>query len=409
MRKLIRRGKTPEKRPQQATRPPATQSRLFLKPHHPRTYLFDDHPLTPRWFGPAKQPKVSIIIPINKKTKSVQTWDLEPEVELVYVDDGSENYRKAIQEWRQKKDQIAPFGKLIVNTREPQGWFASCITGIKHASAENLVFLNAAVSPNNNWLRPLIRTLKKDHIGIVSPLIEHEDGSFEAGFEWSWNKWDFLSIGQEVYHGTLLSNPFVSSNSPRDLFKLSSCDSVNFSCFAIRKSTFYKTTLSVRDDPQWFVHDLCMSLKEKGYEIATQGNSKVLGSQKSDSKNARSTFYHKWTTPSRIDKIHPRDGKGRPIKSILVRKVGSHSEVSLASSIVFALKKKFRDCKIAVDTNHPEIFESDPCVDQIVKIEEASERQFHLYINLDLSHEYNSYMSALEIYADIADVDPKEL
>jgi ADP-heptose:LPS heptosyltransferase len=160
-----------------------------------------------------------------------------------------------------------------------------------------------------------------------------------------------------------------------------------------------------------------MTLREKGYKILYQPNSRIghklshsgSGAHPFHSHNT-SYFMNKWVASGRIDRL-VQDKRPSPlpeVKNVLVKRQGAKGDVLLASGVLAALKKKYPDCNITFCTKCPEVLRNHPHIHRIIENDHGLERTFQLYGNLDLAYEYRPYTSVLESYCDVLGVQPSD-
>jgi hypothetical protein len=90
------------------------------------------------------------------------------------------------------------------------------------------------------------------------------------------------------------------------------------------------------------------------------------------------------------------------VGTILVRRRAAHGDVLVAASVCSALKKKYPDSKIVFSTLCPEILQNNPWVDRVQ--EEQSERQFQMYVNLDMAYEYRPSFNVVNLTSLMAEI-----
>lgn len=386
--------------------------------HHSITYQ------CPNWFQFTEQADVSVIVPLHKNTlsisKQIESWDLHNDglkVEIIYVDDccpeGSRDV--VLAKWSERKDIPRPVGKIIYSP-ECQGFGVSCNIGARHATGECLIFLKPTAVVTPGWVRPLVRQLKKEEVGVVGNMqiskVNGRDVIDSAGLEWNWDTNNFLTIGKELYNGIKLHKPFFMNNCPNDIFESQDREMVSNSCIAIRKSLFeelggFNPNYRIA---HWEDAELCMSAKEAGFRVVYQPNSKIYieEDQRSHHKfydHNVSYFMNKWVHSGRIDKIvsHKRQ-EFSEIKNIVIRRQAAHGDVLVAAAVAPALKKKYPDCKIIFSTICTDVLQNNPYIDRIANDQELSDRQFSLYYNLDMAYEYRPQTNILKAYADVVGV-----
>jgi len=386
---------------------------------------------TPSWFENTEKAEVSVIVPLYKSASVVRdlikSWDIQNDgirVEVIYVDDCCPHNSKdaVIAQWITRKDELSkPVGKILYSP-ENQGFGVACNIGARNATGDYLIFLNADTLVTPGWIRPIIRQLKKEDVGIVGNLQLKKKGDREiidsGGSEWSWADSSFLHIGRDCYDGKRLQNSFYSNNCPKDLFELGEREMVTGACFGIRRSLFneiggFNPNYRIA---YWEDSEICMVLREKGYKILYQPNSRIYHQgQHSNSgghrfhEHNRSYFLNKWVNSGRIDRL-VKDRRDYPpeVRSIVIRRQAAHGDVLVAAAVTPALKKMYPQAKIMFSTLCPEVLEGNPYIDKVIDERELSERSFQLYYNLDMAYEYRPRTNILDAYADVVGVSPKD-
>jgi GT2 family glycosyltransferase/ADP-heptose:LPS heptosyltransferase len=418
----------------QAITRPVKSSRLTAPFKNPKLLL--DTPVVasqlyipyrvPSWFEYKDKADVSIIIPMFRSQEAIKnliaSWQFEYDgtrVEIIYVDDCCPQNSKdaVISKWLERKSDLrAPVGKIIYSP-ENQGFGVSCNIGAMNSTGDYLVFLNADTLTTPGWLRPIIRLLRKEEVGIVGNMqlknIGGKDIIDSAGSEWDWSGSSFLHIGRDVYNGARIM-PFALDNCPKEIFETQEREMVTGACIGIRKQLFdeiggFNPNYRIA---YWEDSEICMTVKEMGYKIMYQPNSRIYHSgQHSKSgghrfhEHNRSYFMNKWVNSGRIDKlVKSKRSVPAEVKSIVIRRQAAHGDVLMAAAVVPALKKMYPDCKVMFSTICPEVVSANPYIDKIVTDGEISERSFHLYYNLDMAYEYRPNTNILESYADVVGV-----
>lgn len=377
----------------------------------------------PEWFKYTQVPDVSVIIPIYNTNASnlIQSWNAGNDglkVELVFVDDNCPANSKdmVIKELEDKKDQFKTgIGRIYTNSFT-QGWCACCNIGAEFAAAEIVVFIHPNAIVDSSWLKPLVRQLRKEDVGVVGPLLLTSDEKtfWSAGGDWSWANERFLEIGRETYRGHKLNTPFQMGNCPDDIREPSERESINGYCMAIKKRLFryvggFSPNLVSVD---WAEADLCCVLKQNNLKVICQPNSIVsmpmLKERERKWDQGKAYFRNKWVVSERLDSIvaEKRAEPPQQIDSILIRRRAAHGDVLLASAIAPALKKKYPQAKIVFCTDCPEVLQDNPWIDKIV--EQYSERWFQLYCDLDMVYEYRPDVGILQSFAESVGVDVKD-
>lgn len=92
--------------------------------------------------------------------------------------------------------------------------------------------------------------------------------------------------------------------------------------------------------------------------------------------------------------------------NILVSRMGARGDVLIASAILPALKKKYKDAVIDFQTEFPDVLYNNPYVDRLVF--EVNPMGYDLIIGLDMAYENEPDKNILQAYADVARVDVKD-
>ena len=386
---------------------------------------------TPSWYYMNREVDVSVIVPVYKSSEVlvdlIGSWTFDHDgltTELIFVDDNSPTNDKdvIIREWGRKRRELADnntgVGRIYHNS-ENQGFGMTCNTGAENAKGKYLIFLNADTRVTHNWIKPMVRMLRKDDVGIVGNLQIKDGGSFDgtidgAGSQWTWEYQTFDHIGRHIYNHKRITRPFTLNNCPRDILEPAEREMVTGCCFAIRADLF-KSIGGLNPNYRigyWEDSELCMTIKEKGYKVMFQPNSKIYhklghtssGGHKHDKTN-RDYFFNKWVHSGRIDKIVEDKREFVPeVKSILLKRQAAHGDVLVAAAVAPALKKKYPNCKIFFNTDCKEVLDGNPWIDKIVEDSDVSERLFRVYYNLDMAYEYRPFTNILEAYADLVGV-----
>lgn len=384
---------------------------------------------TPSWFTNTEKAEVSVIVPMYKSgaviKEQIQSWDLQNsglKVEVIYADDCCPHHSKdiVVQKWLERKP-AKPIGKILHHNQN-QGFGPTCNAGARFATSDYLIFLNSDTTVTQGWIRPIIRLLNKDGVGIVGNLQLSRQRDREiiesAGSEWNWQSSTFLHIGRNSYDGKIISNPFHTTNCPTDIQAVQEREMVTGACLAIRKELFdeiggFNTNYRIG---YWEDSEMCMVVREKGYRIMYQPNSVIYhkgghsgsGGHKYHKHNQR-FFFNKWVASGRIDKLVKAKRSDSPeVANIVLQRQAAHGDVLIASAVAPALKQRYPDCKITFVTLCPEILEGNPWIDNITERANLVDRHGHLYFNLDMAYEYRPKTNILEAYADLVGVKTED-
>jgi len=373
-----------------------------------------------------KKIDVSIIIPLYKSSEvikdQIRSWHFEPDlkVEIVYVDDCCPENSKSsvIKTWNEllvKKDNV----KLVM-LMENRGFGGACNVGAHYAEGKNLIFLNADTKTTNGWITPIIELLEDKEVGMVGNMQikegENIDGTIDGcGSEWDWGEVNFRHIGRHVYKHEEIKKPIDFRFLPKDLLKVEEREMVTACCFGIRKELFeeiggfdlnYKIAY-------WEDSEICLTVRELGYKILYQPNSRIYHKLSHTSKSKhpyhdynKIYFVNKWLRSGRIDKFvgNPRPMALDKIESILVRRHSAHGDVLMAAAVAPALKKKFPDAKITFITTCKEVLKGNKYIDEIPDRENVLSKDYDLFYNLDLAYERRPKTNILKAYADVVGV-----
>jgi GT2 family glycosyltransferase len=387
---------------------------------------------TPIWFKSVDKVDVSIIVPLYKSEEVVkgliQSWNIINDglnVEIIFVDDQCPRNSKdtVVKQWTLRKKEleesnIKHVGKILYNTVNV-GFGMTCNAGADVATGDYLIFLNADTLVTKNWIKPIIDLLKDKEVGIVGNLQIKKGGPWDgtidsAGSEWSWTGMSFLHIGRHTYNYKGLTQPFNLNVAPKSLFKVAEREMVTGCCIGIRRELF-KTIGGFNPNYRigyWEDSDLCLTVREKGYKIMFQPDSKIYhllghtqsGAHKFQDYN-RNFFFNKWVNTGRIDSLIVAKRENAPkINTILLNRRESNGDVLLAAALAPALKKKYPNCSIYFSTKCKEVLEGNPFIDRIIEDKDVTERLFQVYYNLDMTYENRPFSHMLEAYADTVGV-----
>lgn len=413
---------------------PSTMKRLFASG---MGYCLESTPLrlpayqvlqVPTWFEVKNKPDVSVIIPlynsVNEIACQIESWHSDGlVVEIIYVDDACPSHTKdsIVKLWA--KNGCNPVGKIIANA-ENGGYGRACNIGAMHATADKLVFLNADTTVTSGWLTPLLKLLDDPEVGIVGNTQikkggEHHGTIDSMGSEWTWKDLTFSHIGRHIHQGSVLGRPMSPVDVPEDLKKNGEREMVTGCCFAIRTEVFAEID---GFDPRyqrgyWEDSEICCILRERGYKVMftpesviwhTQGHSAAGGDPRVH--NNMIYFMNRWVNSGRIDKLiwsaRPEPAK---VNSIIVKRMGAHGDVIMATGVLPALKKKYPGASIDFLTAVPTVLNKNPYIRRVMNDPSQAEASYDLLINLDNSYEYHPGWHMRDAYADTAGVDPREI
>ncbi len=223
------------------------------------------HP--PLWFEPAKDPEVSIVIPVFNKfaytydcLKSIQAALPERSFEIIIVDDCSED------ETLFACLVFSGAVRVLRNTRN-LGFVGSCNAGAAAAKGRYLLFLNNDTLVKAGWLDELVETFEQlPNIGVAGSRLLFPDGTLQevGGIAWRlgdcWN-WGRGHNANEPAFSYLRDADYVSGAAlmiARDLFQdLGGFDEL----FA---PAYYEDS------------DLCFRVRARGKRVVVQPASEIV-------------------------------------------------------------------------------------------------------------------------------------
>lgn len=411
------------KRPAKAIRGRSSQPNLLLEVPVVSVQFASLYP-TPDWFTYKDKAEISVIVPMYKSAAvikdQIDAWPMESGVEILYVDDAcpANSKEMVLSTWLARK-QLTPVGRIYSNSQN-QGFATACNIGAYHATGDFLIFLNADTLVTPGWIRPIIRLLRRNDVGIVGNLQVKKGGQWDgyidsAGSEWNWSDQSFLHIGRHTSQHKRLRYPIHPDQSSPYLLESKEREMVTGCCIGIRKS-LYQEIGGFNPNYRigyWEDADLCLTVREKGYKVMYQPNSKIYhqgshtnsGSHKYADHNSN-YFMNKWVNSGRIDPLvsTPRISPMTEVRSILLKRSVAHGDVLVAAAVAPALKKRYPNCKIIFNTSCPEVLEGNPYIEKVVDERRVSERSFQIYYNLDMAYEYRPGTNILEAYAEAVGV-----
>ena len=387
---------------------------------------------TPDWFTFTGKADISIVVPLFRSATVlkdlINSWDLNEmfKTEVIYVDDACPSHSKeaVVSLWSERKAELKkPIGRIYYSSTN-QGFSTACNIGAYYATGDYLIFLNADTIVTKDWVRPIIRLLKKEDIGIVGNMQlksggQHNGHIDSAGSQWSWKTNSFLHIGRDIYDHHIIRHPLRPDHCPQDILETQEREMVTGACVGIRKS-LYEEIGGFNPNYRigyWEDAELSMVVREKGYKVMYQPSSKIYhkchhsgqGAHKYAEHNYN-YFLNKWVNSGRIDSLvtAKRPNPINPIRKILLKRSIAHGDVLMAAAVAPALKKQYPDVQILFTTDCPEVVEGNPYIDRIVKTNEVSDRIFQIYYNLDMAYEYRPKTPFLQAYAEMVGVNPAD-
>lgn len=375
----------------------------------------------PKWFKYSGSPKVSVIVPIYKSqgvlADLIDSWPLEDDVEIIFVDDHCPNNSKdaVVKLWGKRLSELKNgVGKIIFNI-ENKGYGTACNVGAEHASGEYIIFLNADTKVTPGWIDPIIELLQDKTVGIVGNMQIKEGGMWDntidsAGSEWTWAASSFVHIGRHSYKKQNIPMPYTLENAPADICTVAEREMVTGCCLAMRKDLYeyvggYNPNYRIG---YWEDAEICMTVRELGYKVLFQPKSVIYhklshtnsGGHEFQDFN-RSFFFNKWVSSYRIDKLVADKRETSPnVGTVLLKRSGANGDVLVASAVAPAIKKMYPGCKITFCTNCKDVLANNPYIDKIIDSSDLHERAFQVYYNFDMIYEYRPNTNILDAYAE---------
>lgn len=156
---------------------------------------------------PKKLPRVSVIIVFHNEAWSTLTrtlWSVITQTpkellkEIILVDDFSKSEFLGQELDDYVKD--LPVKVVVLRHTSRKGLIQARLLGVKHATAEVLVFLDAHCECNQGWLEPLLTSIVQSRRTVVVPIIDvinfrnmhlatavtNSRGVFDMGMTFSW-------------------------------------------------------------------------------------------------------------------------------------------------------------------------------------------------------------------------------
>jgi GT2 family glycosyltransferase len=131
-------------------------------------------------------PRVSLLIPNRDNEPALDLVfqrlvenTTHPDVEVVVVDDGSEDRSlEILRRWRDS----GRFARFQLHEQPPSGVVVALNKGLELATGEVVVQLDAdATVETHGWLEPMLALLESDeHVGVVSPRVVFDSGYVHA-------------------------------------------------------------------------------------------------------------------------------------------------------------------------------------------------------------------------------------
>ncbi len=237
---------------------------------------------------------VSIIVPVFNKSKYTYNCLLSLQkhtrgkFEMIVVDDASTD---DTGELLQKVENI-----VVINNTNNIGFIESCNKGAARAKGQYLLFLNNDTVVTENWLEPLLETIRRDDVGAVGARLVYPDGKLQEAGCIVWAD----ASGWNYGRGDDPEKP--EYNFVREV------DYCSGAALMVKKGLFEKNNgFDVLFKPAYYEDaDMCFAIRRMGYRVmyqpgsvvvhfegATSGKDVGSGVKKYQEIN-KSKFYEKW-------------------------------------------------------------------------------------------------------------------
>ncbi|MDH3312850.1 MAG: glycosyltransferase family 2 protein [Nitrosopumilus sp.] len=231
-----------------------------------------------------KEPKVSIIIPtkdnirvLKRCIKSLKEKTNYKNWELIIIDNNSKN--------KETLDYLNNLPYEVLEFNENFNFSKMNNLAVQKTNGDFLLFMNddvAAIDPT--WLHELVSIGIQSNIGVVGPKLLFSDNTIQhagmvflptgAGF----HPFQRISSNGKSYHGL--------SNLLRD------CSAVTGACLLIKKNIFDEVS---GYDPDFDLYygdsDLCLKVREKGYDVVYTPYTKLLHDGSTKTKEISDSFF----------------------------------------------------------------------------------------------------------------------
>jgi len=213
---------------------------------------------------PSLEPELSIIIPVYNQwlytvncLKSILE-NTNADYEVIVVDDASSDETAEILS---EVDNL----RLIKNEQN-KGFVESCNRGAQESKGKYILFLNNDTMVTENWLPPLLDTIKRDDVGAVGSKLVYSNGLLQEAGSIVWNDGSAWGYGR----GDDPDRPEYNY--------LREVDYCSGACLLVKRELFEKTGgFDERFKPGYYEdNDLCFSLRSLGYKVMYQPMSVIV-------------------------------------------------------------------------------------------------------------------------------------
>lgn len=243
-----------------------------------------------------KKDKVSIVIPVYNQAelteacvRSIFEYDDEQILEVIAVDNGSDNQTKKIL------DELTSLFKSfsVISLSKNMNFSFGCNVGFSKSEGDYIVFLNNDIEVSEGWLSPLVSRVKSEKYFASQPLLLYPDNTIQSvGITFNENS----CIGYGIYNGK--PKNFV------ERIKNTDFSAVTAACICVKATSFAEVEgfspiyINGQEDI-----DLCFKLKRYTSLMAKVVTTSVLVHHESKSegrfdnvKPNRHIFVKRWAS-----------------------------------------------------------------------------------------------------------------
>ncbi len=231
---------------------------------HARAVQKSREPASPLLFPRFDHTRVSIVIPVFNQWRytymcltSLLTHTRIP-FEVIVVNNASSDGSG------QRLESVK--GIRTINNPENMGFVQACNQGASEAGGDYILFLNNDTEVTDGWLEALLLPFDKESTGIVGARLIYPDGRLQEagniiwsdGLGWNYGKGDDPELPQYSY--------------------VKAVDYCSGACLLIKKTLWDEIGgFDMRFAPAYYEDtDLCFSVREKGYRVIYQPESRVI-------------------------------------------------------------------------------------------------------------------------------------
>jgi len=260
-------------------------------------------------------PDVSIIMPVFNKlnltqpcVESIHREGATVSFEIVVVDNGSTD---GSREWLAEEERAGRL-RAVINP-DNLGFARGCNVGAAAARGRYLLFLNNDMEVTPGWLEPLVGTLDADpDAGIVGARLLFADDTIQHGGV------ALIQVDKEGWvHMGGLHLSYQMQADHKGALNAQCMQIVTGACLLIRPEAF--RAVGGFDERYWNGNedvDLCLKVRELGYEVVYRGESVVYHYESQSGPERFSQVEHNvklfneiWEGRARPDFVHTPEGR----------------------------------------------------------------------------------------------------